>query len=52
MFARLFTRFIADDSSASYYFMCAVATLIVGDAAAIYIYEAFELLKVGFRLIR
>jgi len=44
----LFNRFTADDSPASYYFMCGVATLIVGDALAIYLYEAFMILRIYF----
>jgi hypothetical protein len=48
----LFDRFTADDSPASYYFMCGVATLIVGDAAALYLYEATMLLRcIGTGLI-
>jgi len=46
MFTKLFDRITADDSPASYYFMVGVATLIVGDAAAIYLYEAVMVLRV------
>jgi len=46
MFANLFDRITADDSPASYYFVCGVATLIIGDAAALYLYEAVMVLRV------
>ena len=45
---RLFNRFTADDSPASYYFMVGVATLIIGDALALYLYEAFTILRIYF----
>jgi len=45
MFTKLFDRITADDSPASYWFMCAVATVIVGDAAGLYLYMAVMLLR-------
>ena len=42
---RLIERITADDSPASYYFMLGVATLIIGDALAIYLYEIIVLLR-------
>lgn len=43
---RIFSRITADDSPASYYFMCGAAILIVGDAVALYVYEAVMVLHV------
>lgn len=49
---RIFDRVTADDSPASYYFVCGVAALILGDTLAILGYEIIELARVcGIALV-
>jgi len=47
MFAKLFDRFTGDSSPTSYYFMCGVATLIVGETLALYAYETLNLIRLA-----
>jgi len=45
MFVKLFDRITADDSPASYWFVCAVAGLILTDSLGLFIFDVFYLLR-------